>query len=445
MKRFNIIVTLLLILTTVIPGLANNNSGKQVYIQRYKEQLKTTTNARDSLRRLYYLFDLSDREGQKKYAWEIYHTAGRAEDVNAQLDMLRTLATYYAKDDSVIDVLMRLTDKIQNPEAKAATKTFIFNQQLSTKSRRPNDTELQTILLDSITKSHDIEGKDIYDRLSLLYQIIQYLGVDADGVLFKECLDTYAELIENLPASDYPLKNQYYTTAAIIHSRMNGSPEKAIQFDKKLLEIIEQLQQMYIKKNRKFRNYDTNKFISYRRMMGNYKGLTSDEIETIHDSVKALYERNADVRKTMDKEGQAFAFYYMATKDYKNAIPAIIGTLKNNNLSSYQRQKYYGMLMEAAKAENDNKTYVLAMEHFINHSNEIDSLRKITMKREIMLRDSVVSTSLLYRASQHLNEKTSNRANDYETYLIIVSSLIALLLIIYMTLYFRLRMNKSAR
>ncbi|MDE5851071.1 MAG: hypothetical protein K2H38_13105 [Muribaculaceae bacterium] len=444
MKRFNIILLLFLLLAVCIPCHANNKTGKQVYIQKYKEQLKTTTNARDSVRKLYYLFDLSDREGQKKYAWDIYHTAGRAGDVNSQLDMLRNLATFYAKDDSVISLLLSLTDKVQNEEAKASTKTFILNQQLSTKSKQPDDTEFQTMLLDSITKSHNLEGKDVYDRLSLLYQIIQYLGVDADGVLFKQCLDAYAELIDDLPVSDYPLKNQFYTTAAMIHSRINGNPVKAIQFDRNLLEIIEQLQQMYIKKNRKFRNYDTNKFICYRRMMSNYSALQPDEIQEIHDSILALYNRNIDVKKTMDYEGQAFAFYYMAIKDYKKAIPAIKGTLQNTNLSSYQRQKYYGMLMEAAKAENDRETYVMSMEHFIRHSNEIDSLRKLTMKREIMLRDSILPSPLLMSVAERNTSKARPAALNGGIFMVL-SGVLALLLIVYMVLYFRQRLNKSKR
>lgn len=445
MKRLNIVFALILMLTGTFSAFADSKSGKQSLIDKYKKQLQTTTSARDSVRILYYIFDLSDRRGQIKFAWDIYHTAGRAENVNAQLDMLRNLGTFYAKDDSIIEYLLTLTENISNEEARAATRTYILNQHINRKSRQPNDTELQTMLLDSITKSHNLEGKDVYDRLSLLYQIIQYLGVDADGVLFKECLDTYGELIEDLPASDYPLKNQYYTTAAMIHSRMNGNPAKAVQYDRKLLEIIEQLQQMYMKKNRKFRNYDTNRFISYRRLLSNYSALTIEEIESIHDSILALYNRNLDVKTTMDKDRQAHAFYYMATKDYKNAIPALTGLLNNLEMSAYQKQKYYSMLMDAAKAENDSKTYVDAMEKYISFSKEIDSLRKITMKREIMLRDSIISAPLLYKESS--NDKYKGKKSDRKTEqtLIVIASALAILLIIYVVLYVRLKLSKSKR
>ena len=445
MKRLNIILTLIIMLTMTLSASPDSKTGKQALIDKYTKQLKTITSARDSIRILYYIFDLSDRRGQVKYAWEIYNTAGRAENVNAQLDMLRNLGTFYAYDDSITEYILKLTDEIPNEESRAATRTYIINQHINRKSRQPDDTELQRMLLDSITNSHNLEGKDIYDRLSLLYQIIQYLGVDADGVLFKECLDTYGELIEDLPVSDYPLKNQFYTTAAMIHSRMNGNPAKAIQYDRKLLEIIEQLQQMYIKKNRKFRNYDTNKFISYRRMLGNYPALTKEEIETIHDSIVALYERNSDVRKTMDKEGQAHAFYYMAKKDYKNAIPAISGLLKNTDLSAYQKQKYYSMLIDAAKAENDSKTYVSSMEQYINFSKQIDSLRKVTMKREIMLRDSIISAPLLEKESAKTHQMTNREHRKTEQTLMILASALAILLVVYVILYVRLRISKSKR
>lgn len=446
MKRHHLIIFFILLQAVGLSATANNRIAKRQLIETYSKELATATSARDSVRILYNLFDLSDRKGQIKYAWELLHTAQRAENVNAQLDMLRNLGTFYANEDSVVKQLLAYTDNIGNATAKAATKTFILNQHLNRKSRHPEDNQLQLMLLDSIKKSHDFKGGDTYDKISVLYQIIQYLGVDADGVLFKECLDRYAELLNELPNSDYPLKNQFYTTAAMIHSRMNGNPAKAVEYDRKLIDIIEQLQQMYLKKNRKFRNYDTNKFISYRRILSNYTALTDEEIEEVHDSIQALYARDSDVRQTMDKNGQAFAFYHMATKNYKEAIPALKGILKSPDLSAYHKQKYNSMLIDAAKAIGDKDTYIESMENFILFSKEVDSLRKITMKREIMLRDSILSTPLLYKESDTASKKEGNMTSKAnETELTILASVLAALLIIYVVLYFRLRLSKARR
>ena len=153
---------------------------------------------------------------------------------------------------------------------------------------------------------------------------------------------------------------------------------------------------------------------------------------------------SSDVRRTMDHNGQAFAFYYMASKDYKKAIPAINAILKQPDISTYMRQKYYGMIMEAAKAIGDNENYILAMEQFIDQSKQIDSLRKITMRREIMLRDSIITQPLLYLDSTESPKKDSRTYRSQTTW-IVISSVLALLLIIYAILYFKLRVRKSGR
>lgn len=445
MRRLNFIYILIMLLATAISASADSKPNKKQLLERYEKQLHSAASARDSVRILYYLFDLSDRRGQTKWAWDIYYTAGRAGNVTAQLDMLRTLGTFYAKNDSVVEQLLALTDAIPNDISRSATKTFIINQHISVKSRQPNDTELQRMLLDSIKHSHNLEGDDIYDKISLLYQIIQYLGVDSDGVLFKECLDNYALLMDDLPTSDYPLKNQYYTTAAMIHSRLSGNPEKAIQYDRNLLDIIDQLQQMYRKKNRTFRNYDTNKFISYRRMLSNYKGLSPEETEQVYDSIVALYARDPDVHHSIETDGNASGFYYMAKKEYSKAIPELKHMLKVPTISAYNGQKYNSMLMEASKAIGDQQTYMTAMENFIHYGRQIDSLRRISFKREIMLRDSILTTPLLYKEPTEKATKTTSKSSRTEKTLYSISAALALLLITYIILYIRLRLKKDGR
>ncbi|MDE6511045.1 MAG: hypothetical protein K2L00_03000, partial [Muribaculaceae bacterium] len=187
------------------------------------------------------------------------------------------------------------------------------------------------------------------------------------------------------------------------------------------------------------------KFISYRRILSNYPGLTDEEIETIHDSIIALYNRDPDVRRTMDTNKQAFAFYLMAKKNYQDAIPALKGILKISDLSAYQKQKFNSMIMEAAKEIGDQQTYVAAMEEYITNSKQIDSLRKVTMKRELMLRDSIMPTKLLYREPASRETIGYKSRNSLEPTLYIISGVLAILLIIYMVLYFRLRLKKSKR
>ena len=305
MRLSRIIAIVAIIAGGILSGAAG--VSKQELINKYRSQLPGLTNARDSVKTLYYLYDLSDRNGQKNIAWQIYETAGRAEDLNSQMDMLRNLAVFNYKNDSIIRTLQTLADKIPNEDARAATKTFIFNQQVSSQCGIPEDSKLSSMLLDSIINSHNLQGNNIYDRIALLYQIIQYIGVESEGSLFVECLDKYASMIDQLPESDFPLKNQFYVTSAQFHSRPGGDQRRAVIYDRKLLEITDMLKQMYMKQNRTHRNYDDLRFVSYRRILSNFKVLSQAEIEETYDSLMMLRARNSDVQRTLDSDHRVYA------------------------------------------------------------------------------------------------------------------------------------------
>lgn len=113
-------------------------------------------------------------------------------------------------------------------------------------------------------------------------------------------------------------------------------------------------------------------------------------------------------------------------------------------LTSYQRQKYYWMLMTAAKETGDRETYVDAMEHFIKNTMEVDSLKSFAIRKEIMVRDSILPTPLLSNVVAH-EKKKARPVNRPDHYFMVISGVLALLLIIYMTLYIRLLLKKSRR
>ena len=422
---------------------AMDNASRQRLYQEYASKLEGAGSARDSLRILYNMFDLSSRQGQLKHSWDILHTAVNAEDINAQLDMLRTLATFNAGNDSIIDLLLKHADGIHNKAARESTRTYILNQFFARKNRQVNNPEIQAVLLDSITKSHDLTGHDIYDELSVIYQIIQFLGVDAEGVLFRQSLDTYETLIGQLTMADFPLKTQFLTTVALIHSRLNGDQRKAVMADRGMLDLIRELEEMYRMQHRPYRDYDINRFISYRRMLSNFEGLSSLELEEIHDSILILCERNQDIANTIRRDGHPSGFYHMARHDYSKALPMLKDLADAPFLTSYQRQKYYRMVMEASKNTGDRQTYVDALEKFILSSMEIDSIRDNATRKEILLRDSILDTPLLTNVANR-NKAAARQSGHYATTLLVISAVIALLLMIYMVLFVRLRLTRSS-
>lgn len=444
MIKTALLIVISIVFLTTAPSLAIGKAAKLLLYEKYQAELSTTTSAHDSIRILYNMFDLSARKGQLKHGWEILDLSERAGDMNAKTDMIRTLGTFYPSNDSVMNLLLRKTESLPNKESRASTKTYLLNQYFARKSRHVNNPELQKMLLDSITRSHDLKGDDIYDELSVIYQIIMFLGVDADGVLFRQSIKTYEELLERLPMSDYPLKSQFNTTDAMIHSRLDGDPRKAVEADLRMLDLIGMLEDMYQKQNRKYRNYDVNKFISYRRILSNYEALKPEEIELVHDSLLAICSRDEDVKATIIKDGHPSGFYYMAVRDYKKAVPILKTMFSSHYLSAYQRQKYYRMLMTASKNIGDQDTYIEAIEHYIKSTKEIDSIKTHSIRMEALLRDSILPTPLLRDVAEK-QRHTAGQTSRNDIPLIIITGVLALLLITYMTLYIRLHLRISNR
>lgn len=406
------------------------------------ERLEKETTARDSIRTLYDIFDLSSKRTQPDLAWQLYYTGGNAGDVNVQIDMLRNLAVLHMKNDSIIRVILDLCEKIPNQDARDATRLFVVNQIISSKMTYSKPTEVQNMILSRMNAHKKLESDNIYDQIEFLYDASQFLSGDTEGSLFREIFDKYGELINKLPASDHPLKSQFYTTAAIIHTR-NADYQAAVDADREILKIIEQLQQYYKKKKRQYRNYDRNKFVCYRRMLSNYPALSEQEVRDIHDSINALYATSKDVRREMDNHFMTHATYYMAIKEYDKAIPLIKKALVKDNLADYQRTSMFRMLREAAKKTDDKASLLLALEYYDEFLESKDSLRALAIEREDMIRARIDSTANIFgpkMAKIAVDERPA--ADSGNKALMTISAILAVILIIYMVLYARLKAGK---
>ncbi len=355
---------------------------------------------------------------------------------------MRQLAVFNFRNDSIMNVLIGYANKISNEERRDATRTFIFDQRVSTLNSRDAMKYLDLALTDADGNRKNFEDLNTYDKILILHHILHYLGTNAHGVLFKEILAKYQELIDSLPSSDYPLKNQFYTTAAIIHSKYGADPAKAVESDLRLLNIIETLEQLYRNKNRLYRNYDTQKFICYRRIMSNYPDLTKEEVQMTYDSVMAIYQRDYDVHKTIDKEGQSHAYYYMAMKDYSKAIPALRKYLEYKKKEpTYQHLKQYKMLLEATKGAGDREGYIYAMEKYIQAKDQLDSIHDEVVHKEVILRDSLIDNYIFTDVSADNAKQHRTRQHVPISYYII-SALLAILLCVFVTLYMKQRLRQ---
>lgn len=362
--------------------------NKSHIVDSLRNCLRTASGSTDSLRILYDIYDIkfSNRE-DKTEGWEILDLARRTGNNSATYDIIRRLSVKYLKNDSVLNELDHIVRSMPDSRDHRGTAVFISTQKTVGMLRYSSDAKIDSLLCHALANDTGTVSGDLYSEIDRLYKICLYLSSETQGGMYLSYLERLGSLIERLPKESNPLKSQYYTTTANIYS-LNAMHEKAVSADKKLLTIIEGLEKQFAAQGRRYRNYDINKYVCYRRMLGNYKALTPGEVEHCYDEILHLERVNSKIAQDLEANPRATAFYYMATRQYDQAIPLILKQLDNLD-DMHVRRQLLGMLAEAAEVNGDQATLVKALKEYSRSLEEYIRSRSEQAYRELQLRYDV--------------------------------------------------------
>ncbi len=376
------------ILALLVPFIARSQSiPRDSTVAQLKEQLAITTDPDDSIKILYNLYDIADRTNIGEYATRIFETAGRLRDSNVQLDVLRNVATVYLNNDSIINLCLEATRDM--PESYDRKETELYLKVLLTASevRKASQKEMNDSLIAIMERFHDEPDLDLYERIYKLYRLALYLGNSQFGDMYQERMAQLYTLISNLPEIDNSaLSSLFYTQAAHIFTAKEEH-EMAVTADKQLLEIMDTLAVRYNEDGRPYRNYDRNRYVSYRRLLGNYPALAPEEVEDYYAEICSIAARNSTVRKDLESNQRARIFYLMATRRFAEAMPLIRKHLSDKTNDRYRRQ-FLRFLKTCARATGDNATLLWATTEYNNILEEYYRVQTNEKYHEIdMLRD----------------------------------------------------------
>ena len=198
--------------------------------------------------------------------------------------------------------------------------------------------------------------------MAALWKVLIFLGNRNQGNLYLEYLTRLEEMMDQVPSECVYLLNQFYTTAANVHTR-NGNPAKAIEMDHKLLEVISTLEKRYKDMGRTYRDYTRHYYVCYRRMLSNYKALSLDEIKELYAKCAILAEKNVDVARDFYEKGTPTIYRLMAEQNYEAAVPKIKQALKTERSKSI-RGRLLRMLVTAADSIHDEATLLTALRDY---------------------------------------------------------------------------------
>lgn len=349
-------------------------------------QLKFQKTADDSLKMLYDIFDASDHKYKLAPGKMVLDLAKRTGNQLALIDFIPQVASLVTKDSVLMNDMLEYTKAIKDPEHAKTVRLFIYVKKAAMEANYyPDKYEKETLL--KYARQSDIPDPDVYDEILDLYRMVIFLGNRNRGNLYLEYLTRLEELISEIPSDFAYLLNLYYTTAANCHTR-NGNYEKAIEMDRKILEIISNLEERYKKMGRKYRDYHRYYYISYRRMLCNYPGLSLDEVRDLYNKCEDLAKKDDEIARDFSREERPAIFRYMAEGNYKEVVPRINKALPMISDNAIRR-KLLGMLVEAADSINDQATLLYALKDHNKMLQQRVDEQSVEAYRELQIRYDV--------------------------------------------------------
>lgn len=357
----NISYLLLTLLAISWPGF-NARAGVGFDRQRAEtEQLRLLSQAAsraDSLTVTWNLFDIALGTARRKYIDSVWKLARETNDTTAILEAARQRANQYMTNDSVLDGIRHEIG--QYPESNDRNETLLFVDMLRIRRNVTSGSDRQVReRLSALMEHYDSEPPvDTGERVRLLYALCLYLERTTHGELLGKYLDRLDGLLSHMHLPNRAVRNLFYTHAAIAYAR-NDNYARVIDIDRKMLATMDTLREYYRANGRVFKNYQTNRYSCYRRLLGSYPLLTRRQIDNYYDSIKAIASENRQVAYDLQQSPRATIYYLMATGRPTEALPLLRQYISPEAGDLYRRQLLEAAI-EAADAAGDNNTQLQA-------------------------------------------------------------------------------------
>ena len=362
--------------------------------EKREKDLQKASTSNDSMKILLDVYDLSNKINRERLRMQIIDVAQRTDNNMVLSDAIKELAS--STDDAAeLSRLIEISQNIPEDQGRKNVETILQMEQAKAQAKLTEGDELQERIMEYAKSGMSITG-DPYEEIQNIYRALVFLGTSSQGPMYLEYITRLGDLVKNLPEKDYAIKNLYYTTAALYYTRRHDY-KKAIECDKALINQLHNMEKLAKENGRTEQDLGYFYYVSYRRMLRNFRGLSPQEIEEAFEICQQLAKENARVQEEFGSGGLTHSYYYMATKQYDKAIPYLKQALASQSISEYRRMELTGLLARAFHETGDNK-------------GELESLRKyvqLTAKNQVERRDAT------YKEIELRNNVTRILAEEY--------------------------------
>ena len=399
---------------------------------REKSLMAASSNT-DSIKILLDVYNLSDKSYRDKVRQQLINLASQSSNQELIGDVISELASS-TDDTKDLNRLIIMSENLPEENGKETLQTVLQMEHAQAEASSVVDSQLKEQLAEYKRQGVSFTG-DPYKEIQNIYRTMVYLGASSQGPMYYDCIKRLEGLVESLPEKDHDIKNLFYTNAAIFYTR-NKDYAKAIEFDRKLIEQLNYMRALYQKQGRNVHDLDYFYYVSYRRMLRNFRGLTPEELENVYKKCVELAEINQEAAEEFGNGGLAKSYYYYAKGQYAEAAPELKKALAMPGISDFRKQELLGLLAYSLRNTGDKDGELKALREYSQMAIDDRTHRRQDMYRELDLRNSV-NQVLADELKQQQRQKEENMVMR-KTALTLVYVL-AVILIFLCGAYFRLR------
>ena len=317
-------------------------------------RLKDIDSVGDSIHTLYALFDIAPNQTIKNRALSrLYQVAVNTGDESIKLDVLKHCTNLYNNNDSVLTVIEAELAKLPESDYRSEAELFLRMRRAGMRVLHDNKTDSDKHLGKLLKEYNSAHTEDPYSRAEMLFSLCLHLGKATRGELLEKYVDKLITLVESMHLPSGAVRNLIYTRAAPLFTT-NKRHERAVDIDKKMLNIIDSLVTQYNSTGRPFRKMQTYRYVCLRRMLGNYPALSPLEIEHIHKQINELAKENSQVDFDLRNNERAEIFYNLATKQWTPALAMLKRQVDNPSNQAY-RNYFLEAIVQAAGHTGDRQ------------------------------------------------------------------------------------------
>ncbi|MCM1331112.1 MAG: HAMP domain-containing histidine kinase [Bacteroides sp.] len=391
-------------------------------------ELSQAANANDSIRLLYNLYDVSPRAHKYEYSQKLSDIARRTKNTAIQLDILRNNANLYLTSDSMLRIFEKEAKELPESDDQKETALFIKLLGLSYRIKSVTAEKRREIIQNLINSYRNNTDDNIYDRVEKLYSLCLCLSYMSEGDMYVKYINELEKLINEMPHSEgNSLRNMFFNRQAIL-ATMKNDRKKAIEANKAILVIIDNLKEKYHREGRIYKNFDASEYVCRLRLLNNFEDMPQNEIEENYSRILQLAHQNPDVMQDLKITERAPIFYLMAKKEYDKALPILKRHPESMRDQRY-RQFYLKYLITASRETGDTKTLLSALEDYNNYLEEAIATEAESKTQELQILYDVES---LRRKSMELQDENIAMAKSTNRNIIIGASIVALLLLVFL-------------